>query len=58
MLKKNIKNKALAAVAGRPTPIAFDNKNNRLFIANLYDNTISIIDKVSNTRVAYLRIGR
>ena len=34
-----------------PTSFAFDNKNNRLFVANSYDKTISITDKITNTRV-------
>ncbi len=49
---------ATLAVGSRPLAIAFNTVNQNLYVANLAENKVSVIDTVSETLIATLNVGQ
>jgi YVTN family beta-propeller protein len=48
---------ATIAVGNRPIYLAADQKTNRIYVSNQFDDTVSVIDGVTNSVVATVKVG-
>ena len=44
-------------VGNGPTGVAYDSKDGRMYVANLYSNSVSVIDTNTNTVISTLGVG-
>src|SRR5580704_17028690 len=49
---------ATIAVGNWPVYLAADQKTNRIYVSNQFDDTVSVIDGATNTVTATIKVGR